>query len=77
MKVARPSPTLTVLQALKSVFINIFDFVQARDDKVIPHRFPNKSALRTYSKKNHKIFPLAKAKESPILKVLLIEMYSN
>ncbi|KAK4540774.1 hypothetical protein LTR36_008851 [Oleoguttula mirabilis] len=62
-------------KALKKIFINIFDLVEARKEDSIAHVFPTKDELRDYSWEHDKIFPLKKAKKNPILKMLLIDMF--
>lgn len=65
---------------MKGVHINIVDFVKTLTSTVpegarpAVHRFPSQRKLREYSKRTHKFFPLEKAKESAVLRALLIQM---
>ncbi|KAK5742483.1 hypothetical protein LTR17_003285 [Elasticomyces elasticus] len=61
--------------ALREVFVNIFDFVAAQQSGRPFTRHPTANALRDYSIQNHKIFPLKKAKKSPVLRWMLIQMF--
>ncbi|TKA77015.1 hypothetical protein B0A55_01948 [Friedmanniomyces simplex] len=61
-------------KALDAVFINIFDFVAFQKGGPPFKRFPTASALRTYTKTG-RVFPLKLAKESPILRSMLIKVF--
>lgn len=67
---------LTTAQVLgKTVWVNIFDLVDAKRTGKPVKKHPSAKALRRYSKEEEKIFPLKKAKENPFLNVLLIQMF--
>lgn len=62
-------------QNLKGVWVNIYDFLDAkRDGRKVPRR-SSLTALRWYSINNHKIFPLKAAKENLLLRGLLVHMF--
>jgi hypothetical protein len=61
---------------LKSVWVNIFDLLDAvANNKCPPRRFPNQSALSHYTLSTNKIFPKKKAKESGPVKALLVHIF--
>ncbi|KAK4507960.1 hypothetical protein PRZ48_001695 [Zasmidium cellare] len=62
---------------LRGVWVNIFDFIQDKEAGKPVRRCKSLTALRWYSIKNHKIFPLRKAKDNPLLRGLLVHMFGH
>ncbi|KAK4560861.1 hypothetical protein LTR86_005441 [Recurvomyces mirabilis] len=61
---------------LKGVYVNILDYVAAQSkSKKQFRRFHSYKALREYTTATNKFFPLEEAKESPILKWMLVTMF--
>ncbi|KAF7340475.1 hypothetical protein MVEN_01967800 [Mycena venus] len=58
-----------------TVWVNIFDLVDAKRTGEPVKKHASAEALRKYSKKHKKIFPKKTAKENRFLTVLLIEMF--
>jgi hypothetical protein len=58
-------------QALKRVWINIYDFLDEISGGQTAPRFRNQQALATYTQKEGKIFPRHWAKEGGPLRALL------
>ncbi|KXT12500.1 hypothetical protein AC579_7348 [Pseudocercospora musae] len=68
-------PSLTKCRKILSqVFVNIWDFVIAKQAETMVHRFATANKLRKYSKATGKFFPLKRAKEDTVLHELLIYM---
>ncbi|KAK3053463.1 hypothetical protein LTR09_005632 [Extremus antarcticus] len=61
---------------LRGTFINIVDFVQARNNGTAVRAFASAGELSRYMKSagREKFFPLAKAEENPILRWMLIHV---
>ncbi|KAK5127116.1 hypothetical protein LTR85_008476 [Meristemomyces frigidus] len=73
-----PEPTIKECkEALKKIFLNIEDFVDARESGTEARKFATKQELRDYSISADKIFPLWEARQNGILKMLLIDMFSH
>lgn len=71
----RLRPELTrCIEILKDVFYNIIDFVHARRQGKLPHRFGSAAQLRNYIIATNKFFPLHKAKANPVLEWMLINV---
>ncbi|PMD31358.1 hypothetical protein L207DRAFT_384311, partial [Hyaloscypha variabilis F] len=62
-------------QALKGVWVNIYDLIEAVNNDEIPQRFPNRAELSTYTTENRKIFPKKKAKEGGPVRALLAHIF--
>ncbi|KAJ6568976.1 hypothetical protein B0H19DRAFT_939456, partial [Mycena capillaripes] len=62
-------------QVLRTVWVNIFDLLDAKRTGQPVKKHPSADALRKYSKKNRKIYKLSEAKKNPFLKVLLVDMF--
>lgn len=61
---------------LKSVNVNIVDFVSARKSGQAVFHFASRGALARYMEERPgKIFPLKRAKEDSFLKMLLIQLF--
>ena len=65
---------LTLSQYLKGNFVNIEDFVEAREKGEKARIYATASALREYTIATQKIFPLYKAKANPFLCWMLIHI---
>ncbi|PBP27716.1 hypothetical protein BUE80_DR001235 [Diplocarpon rosae] len=65
-----------VQQALKKVWVNIYDLIDAVNNKKTPPRlFKSQAALSRYTIKNNKIFPKKKAKEGGPVRALLAHIF--
>ena len=65
------------VQALGGVWVNIHDLVHAIVDRDAHVRtFRSKAALRKYTFQNKLVFPKDLAKESSLMKVLLIDIFA-
>ena len=62
-------------QNLRGVFINIVDFVDAIINGREPRRFSSARELRNYTTNTGKVFRLRVAKQNPLLKQLLINVF--
>ncbi|KAL4916351.1 hypothetical protein BDW62DRAFT_212065 [Aspergillus aurantiobrunneus] len=58
-------------KALAKVHVNLFDLIDSRRTGATVQRFPNRAALKEYTKDTGKIFPKEAAKEDGFLKELL------
>ncbi|KXT03973.1 hypothetical protein AC578_9324 [Pseudocercospora eumusae] len=68
-------PSLTKCRKILSrVFVNICDFVEAKQAETIVHHFASANKLRKYSKATGRFFPLKRAKEDTVLHEILIHM---
>ena len=65
----------SVNQALHSVYVNIYDLIDAKASGTRVRTFSNRQQLATYSIKNNKIYPKRKAKEGGPVKLLLREIF--
>lgn len=64
------------MQALKGIYINIVDFVAAKRDDRPVRVFQSYKALQHYIQNDRsKIYPKHAAKDSPILKWMLISVF--
>ncbi|KAK3722182.1 hypothetical protein LTR37_002615 [Vermiconidia calcicola] len=61
--------------ALKGIYVNIVDFVAAKQAGEEVHLFRSYKALQTYILRTGKVFPLKRAKQSPILNWMLIDVF--
>jgi hypothetical protein len=67
---------LTTPQVLRNtIWVNIFDLVDAKRTGTPVKKHASAEALRKYTKKTKKIFPRKAAKENRFLKVLLVELF--
>ncbi|KAK3111582.1 hypothetical protein LTR53_013023 [Teratosphaeriaceae sp. CCFEE 6253] len=62
-------------KAIKKININIVDFVAAQNGGPDFKRFGTPMELRRYIMQSKKVLPLAKAKKSPVLKCMLVEVH--
>jgi len=62
-------------EVLRSIWVNIYDLIDAKRTGQPVKKHATVDALRKYSKKSKKIFPKKAAKENRFLKVLLVEMF--
>ncbi|KAJ7030195.1 hypothetical protein C8F04DRAFT_1114195 [Mycena alexandri] len=70
-----PNSITQCKKVLRTVWVNIFDLVDAKSTGQPAKTHASADALRKYSMKKKKIFPKKAAKGNPFLKVLLIEMF--
>ncbi|KAG4431825.1 hypothetical protein IFR05_012687 [Cadophora sp. M221] len=61
--------------ALRKVWVNIFDFIEAVRQNKIPRRFPTEEALREYTISTDKIYPKKKAKKGGPVRALLAHIF--
>lgn len=59
---------------MKEIFLNIVDFVNAKESGGYFERFESRKKLSKYIKETGRIFPLKKAKKNLFLKWMLIEV---
>lgn len=59
------------LQALKSVHVNLVDLIDRLRGRGLAELFRSQAALRQYTQRTGKYFPLEDAKGESLLKVLL------
>jgi hypothetical protein len=64
-----------VLQALKGIWVNIYDFLDAKAEGMQVRRFKSQRALAAYTVKSEKIYPKKKAKEGGPIKILLAHIF--
>ncbi|KAG4416990.1 hypothetical protein IFR04_009880 [Cadophora malorum] len=62
-------------QALRNVWVNIYDLIVAIRQNKIPHRFPSRHALSAYTLRTRKIFPKERAKEGGPVRQLLAHIF--
>ncbi|KAJ7742038.1 hypothetical protein B0H16DRAFT_1423546 [Mycena metata] len=62
-------------KVLRTVWVNIFDLMDAKSTGQPVKKHVSAEALRNYTIKKKKIFPKKAAKGNPFLKVLLIEIF--
>lgn len=60
---------------MKKTSVNIWDFMEALDNKTEVKIWKSKKALVTYTKESGKIFPKAAAKNGGPVKELLAQIY--
>jgi hypothetical protein len=64
------------VQALKGVWVNIYDLIDAvRTDRTPPRRFPSQKALAEYTISHQKVYPKKKAKEGGPVRALLAHIF--
>jgi len=63
------------MQALRNVWVNIYDLIVAIRQNKIPHRFPSRHALSAYTLRTRKIFPKERAKEGGPVRQLLAHIF--
>lgn len=66
---------LTSMQALRRVYVNIFDAIDALITGGQATRFSDLPALRRYTKNSHKVCPIAHAKSGGVVKDLLRPLF--
>ncbi|KAI3343185.1 hypothetical protein F4824DRAFT_133797 [Ustulina deusta] len=64
-------------QALKSVWVNIFDFLMAIKKGEPVHHFRTQSELAAYTKKNRKFYPKKSIPKGSPLRQLLAQIFAN
>jgi hypothetical protein len=67
------SPNVQVLRT--TVWINIFDLMDAKRTGRPVKKHASANALRAYTRRTKKIFPKKAAKDNQFLKVLLVEIF--
>lgn len=63
-------------QALRRVHVNLMDLIDARRAQQMPRLFPSEAKLAKYTRDHARYFPLAKAKEDSLKKILLKNIVS-
>ncbi|KAF2421829.1 hypothetical protein EJ08DRAFT_653318 [Tothia fuscella] len=67
-----PASITQCKKALTTVYVNIFDLIEARNSNSCPPQlFRSLNALRNYSRKNHKVYSRINAKEDGFTRALL------
>jgi hypothetical protein len=66
---------LDAVQALKGVWVNIVDLIDARRTGIPVKRHGSMKALRDYIRKTKKIYPKEAAKQNGFLKAFLITVF--
>ncbi|KAH7400385.1 hypothetical protein BKA64DRAFT_708069 [Cadophora sp. MPI-SDFR-AT-0126] len=61
--------------ALRKVWVNIYDLIEAVRKNEIPRRFPSQHALSAYTLRTQRIFPKKKAKEGGPVRQLLAHIF--
>ncbi|TVY58274.1 hypothetical protein LCER1_G004126 [Lachnellula cervina] len=64
-------------QALKGIWVNIYDFLDAVEKDEQPRRFPSQNALARYTIENDKIYPKKAAKEEGPVRALLAHIFNR
>ncbi|KAL8675078.1 MAG: hypothetical protein Q9168_000561 [Polycauliona sp. 1 TL-2023] len=68
-------PSITQCKkALKRVHVNLLDLIDARRTSEVAQRFPSAGTLAQYTRDRKRYFPLGKAKEDSLKKILLREI---
>ncbi|KAI4229585.1 MAG: hypothetical protein L6R36_000743 [Xanthoria steineri] len=62
--------------ALRRVHVNLMDLIDARRAQQMPRLFPSEAKLAKYTRDHARYFPLAKAKEDSLKKILLKNIVS-
>ncbi|TVY86631.1 hypothetical protein LAWI1_G006506, partial [Lachnellula willkommii] len=62
-------------EALKGIWINIYDFLDAVKKDEQPRRFPSQRALARYTIRTWRIYPKKKAKEGGPVRALLAHIF--
>ncbi|KAI9040199.1 uncharacterized protein KD926_008523 [Aspergillus affinis] len=76
LRVEGPLTSVTQCRkALAKVHVNIFDLIDSRRTGAIVQRFPNRAALKEYTKDTQKIYPKQAAKADGLLKELLRRIF--
>lgn len=75
MPYASSAQPLTLFQNLQGIYLNIVDYVRAKEAGGTFRRFGSPKELSNYIKKNRgKMFPRDEAKKNPILAWMLIRL---
>lgn len=65
-------------QALKKVWVNIYDLIDAVEaNQTPPTRFPSQAALARYTIQTDRIYPRKKAKEGGPVRLLLANVFGG
>ncbi|TVY17520.1 hypothetical protein LARI1_G004668 [Lachnellula arida] len=62
-------------EALKGIWVNIYDLLDAVKEGAQPHHFPSRRALARYTIDEDKIYPKKKAKKGGAVRALLAHIF--